>query len=260
MSGRDCRRMDHLTWPEFRDLLNRAVVVLPFGAVEQHGYHLPLGVDGQLPFHLALAVASEFPAVVAPPVWYGFKSQPRSGGGGRFPGTTSFDGGTLTAVARDIVADLARQGQRSIVILNGHMENAAFVGEGADLALRGQRANRVKVVLINWWEHVGSEVIDDLFPEGFPGWEAEHASLTETSLMAHFLPELVLSDRLPQNEEYRPVPKYSVWPEPPGLVPESGVLYQAHGATSDKGAKLAEHLVGQILLVLETEFPDLAPM
>ncbi|HEU5430646.1 MAG TPA: creatininase family protein [Thermomicrobiales bacterium] len=87
MSERDLRRLDQLTWPEFRDRIERAVLIVPFGAVEQHGYHLPLGVDAQLPFQLALAAASRFPAIVAPPIWFGYKSQPRSGGGGRFPGT-----------------------------------------------------------------------------------------------------------------------------------------------------------------------------
>lgn len=259
MSARDLRRIDHLTWPEFRDRIGTSVVILPVGSVEQHGYHLPLGVDGQLPFHLALEAAREFPAMVAPPIWFGYKSQPRSGGGGRFPGTISIDGDTLTGIVRDLVADLVRQGQRSIVLLNGHMENTAFSGEGADLALRDRVNGDAKVVLVNWWEHVPDEVIGQLFPEGFPGWEAEHASLTETSLMAHFLPDLVLPDRLPEHEEYRPVPKYSVWPEPAGLVPESGVLYQAHGATAEKGARLAAHITAEVVAILKAEFPELAP-
>lgn len=263
MSTRDLRRLDHLTWPEFRDRRNQSVVILPIGAVEQHGYHMPLGVDGQLPFHLALEAAREFPAIVAPPIWFGYKSQPRSGGGGHFVGTISLDGATLTSIVRDLVADLVRQGQYLIVLLNGHMENTAFSGEGADLAVRGltggEAEGKVKVVLINWWEHVPDELIAELFPEGFPGWEAEHASLTETSLMAHFLPHLVLFDRLEDRSEYIPVPTYSVWPEPEGLVPPSGVLYQAHGASAEKGKRLAEYIAAEIRKILKAEFPDLAP-
>ena len=259
MPGRDTRRMDHLTWPEFRDRLNRAVFILPLGATEQHGYHMPIGVDVFLPLHLALAVAGEVPAVVVPPITYGYKSQPKSGGGGLFPGTTSLDGATLTAWIRDLVRERARQGQRSIAILNGHMENSLFATEGIDLALRDRPGDGLKVVMINWWEHVGQDVLDRLFPEGFPGWEAEHAGLTETSLMLHFLPELVLLDRLEPNEEPRPIPVYAISPEPPGLVPASGVLHQAHGASAEKGAALAEYLVGEIVAILRAEFPDLAP-
>lgn len=257
MAVRDLNRMDHLTWPEFHARIKRAVLILPLGSVEQHGYHMPLGVDAQIPLHLALATAQRFPAVVAPPLWYGYKSQPRSGGGGSFPGTTSFDGNTVTACVRDLIRDFARQGQTFISVLNGHMENSSFAGEGIDLALREVPNVDTKVVLINWWEHVGNELIDQLFPEGFPGWEAEHASLTETALMSHFLPHLVMLDRLGEQEEYRPVPRYSVWPEPSGLVPKSGVLYQAHGVTAENGATLADHIVDRIVEVLRKEFPTL---
>jgi creatinine amidohydrolase len=250
--------MDHLTWPEFQERLNRAVFVLPLGATEQHGYHMPLGVDVFLPLHLALGVADVFPAVVAPPLAYGYKSQPKSGGGGLFPGTTSLDGATLTASVRDFVREMARQGQRSIVILNGHMENSLFAAEGVDLALREHPGDDVKVVTINWWEHVADDILDRLFPDGFPGWEAEHAGLTETAMMLHFLPDLVVADRLVANEERKLIPAYAIAPEPPGLVPASGVLHQAHGATAESGKALADYLTGEITAILRTEFPQLA--
>lgn len=157
---------------------------------------------------------------------------------------------------RDLVRDLARQGHHAIALLNGHMENTAFAGEGVDLAVRERITPDLKVVLINWWEEVGDGVIARLFPEGFPGWEAEHASLTETSLMQHFLPHLVLPERLEANQTPRPLPTYGVWPEPPGLVPESGVLYQAHGASAEKGQALAQQITARIVAILRAEFPE----
>jgi creatinine amidohydrolase len=256
--NRDLRRMDHLTWPEFQERLNRAVFILPLGATEQHGYHMPLGVDVVLPLGLAFGVADRFPAVVAPPLAYGYKSQPKSGGGGLFPGTTSLDGATLTALVRDVVRDLARQGQQSIVLLNGHMENSLFAADGVDLALRELPDRQTKVVSINWWEHVGDDVLDRFFPQGFPGWEAEHAGVSETAMMLHFMPDLVLADRLVANEERKPIPQYAIAPEPPGLVPASGVLHQAHGATAEQGGQLVDYLIGEIVTILRTEFPSLA--
>jgi creatinine amidohydrolase len=130
--------------------------------------------------------------------------------------------------------------------------------EGVDLALREMPAHEVKVVSINWWEHVGDDLLDRLFPEGFPGWEAEHAGLTETAMMMHFLPDLVVADRLEANEDQKPIPQYAIAPEPPGLVPASGVLHQAHGASAEKGAVLANVLVDEIAQILRTEFPALA--
>lgn len=256
--GRDLRRMDHLTWPEYQERLNQAVFVLPIGATEQHGYHMPLGVDVFLPMGLSLALADAFPAVVMPPLAYGYKSMPKSGGGGLFPGTTSLDGGTLTALVRDIVREMGRQGQRSIALVNGHMENSLFATEGVDLALRDLRDPGIKVVSINWWEHVTDEALARFFPDGFPGWEAEHAGLTETSLMLHLMPELVEPERLDLTEEKKPIPQYAIAPEPPGLVPASGVLHAATGASAATGAAMVNYLVAEMTEILRTEFPHLA--
>ena len=38
------RRMDHMTWPEFKEAKARPVIV-PIGSTEQHGQHLPIGTD-----------------------------------------------------------------------------------------------------------------------------------------------------------------------------------------------------------------------
>ena len=43
------------------------------------------------------------------------------------------------------------------------------------------------------------------------------------------------------------------------LVPPSGVLYQAHGASAEKGKRLAEYIAAEIRKILKAEFPDLAP-
>ena len=41
------RRMDHMTWPEFKEAKTRPVIV-PIGSTEQHGQHLPIGTDAVL--------------------------------------------------------------------------------------------------------------------------------------------------------------------------------------------------------------------
>src|SRR5688572_10778483 len=133
---RDQRLMANLTWEEFRDRAASSIVLLPLGAVEQHGPQLPLDTDTLIPTALCLAIADHLPAIVAPSFAYGYKSQPNTGGGISFPGTTSFDGATFSACVRDIVRDLIRQGVRSIALINGNYENTYFAIEGIDLGLR----------------------------------------------------------------------------------------------------------------------------
>ena len=83
--------MAELTWPEYaQKMMGGATVFLPIGATEQHGPHMPLSVDTILISTIAERIARNVGGIVAPVIPYGYKSQPRSGGGESFPGTTSF--------------------------------------------------------------------------------------------------------------------------------------------------------------------------
>lgn len=248
--------ISHLTWPEFADRIGRSVVVIPVGSVEQHGPHLPLGVDAFIPYHLGLRLAARLPVLVTPPIWYAGPSDPVSGGGQRFPGTLALQGTTLIELTADVLREFLRQGARCLALLNGHFENTAFLAEASRRVLPLDDSSGRKIVIINWWEHVPDEVLQRLFPEGFPGWEVEHASLTETSLMQALLPELVHVDRLPTNAvRGRRAPRHKVFPEPAGLVPPSGILYTASGASASRGEALVQVLLDAIGEVLKAEFP-----
>lgn len=252
--GRDPRRMIDLTWEEFRDRAESSVVLLPLGAVEQHGPQLPLDTDMVVPTALCLSAASRTSAIVAPGFAYGYKSQPNTGGGVRFPGTTNFDGATFTACVRDIVRDLIRQDVRSIALVNGNYENTYFAIEGIDLALRDAgHPPSVKVLHVNWWEQLPAAELDEVFQGTFPGWEAEHAGVVETSLMMHLDPDRVVADRIPVSHRM-PLPTYTILPEPAGLVPSTGVLASAEGSSAEIGRLLVERLDRAIDGILAREF------
>ena len=250
---RDPRLMADLTWEEFRDRAATSLVLLPLGAVEQHGPQLPLDTDTVIPTALCLALADRLPTIVAPSFAYGYKSQPNTGGGISFPGTTSFDGATFSACVRDIVRDLVRQGIRSIALINGNYENTYFAIEGIDLALRDSSPAKVKVLHVNWWEQLTPAQLDHVFSGGFPGWEAEHAGVVETSLMMHLDPHRVEASRIPAPKRML-LPTYTILPESAGMVPESGVLASAEGSSAAIGASLTTLLVNSIEAILVKEF------
>src|SRR5436190_2102387 len=132
--------LSEMTWPEFADRARKnPVAFIPTGSTEQHGPHLPLSTDVIIPLAIAEKVAAALSGIVVPPIAYGYKSQPRSGGGNHFPGTLSLDAATFIAVVRDVVNELVRHGFRKIVVFDGHMENQWFLVEAIDLALRDQR-------------------------------------------------------------------------------------------------------------------------
>lgn len=249
--------MAELSWPEFASRIDAgAPVLLPVGATEQHGPHLPLNVDVVLPTAVCERVAGAVGGLVAPTIPYGYKSHPRSGGGQGFPGTTSLDAQTLSLVIRDVTRDLGLHGVRRLVVVNGHFENSWPIIEEIDLGIRELRRDGVsatEVLRLEYWDFVRRETLNRLFPEGFPGTELEHASLLETSLMLLVRPDLVDMNKVPSDGPAK-FPTYDRTPVPTGFVPASGVLARAHGSTAEKGTLLMEDHVALIVAAIQKEF------
>lgn len=249
--------MAELSWPEFeRKIKANAPVFLAVGATEQHGPHLPLGVDVLLPTAVCERVARNVGGIVAPTIPYGYKSQPRSGGGQAFPGTTSLDQHTLALVIRDVVRDLGLHGVRRLVLVNGHFENSWVAVEGLDLATRDLARDGIRdmvLLRLEYWDFVRRQTLDRLFPEGFPGTELEHASLLETSMMLLVRPDLVEMDKVPSDGPAK-FPTYDRTPVKPGFVPASGVLARAQGSTAEKGKWLMDDHVELITSAVRAEF------
>jgi creatinine amidohydrolase len=244
--------MTAMTWTEYRDAIaSGAVVVVPVGSIEQHGHHLPLETDIAIATRLAERVAAGGNAIVGPPIPFGYKSQALSGGGQIFPGTTSLEGQTLTLLARDVARELLRHGARRILFLSGHGENQFFLFEAADLALAGR--TDTKIIVTGWWQHVPDALLDDLFEGRFPGWDLEHAATVETALMLALAPNSVRRDRI-IDEQVARVPGYSIFPQPPGLVPASGLLSRATPATAAMGERLIDTIVTALRDVVATGF------
>lgn len=244
---------EQMTWPDVASAVQAAsVAVLPVGSLEQHGHHLPLGSDAFVSFGLARRLAKRRPLVILPPLFYAARSQPRASGVARaFPGSVGLPGAVLTEVCRDVVADLIRSGFRRIVVLNGHYENAGFLFEGIAAAIEG--GPDATALLVNWWEQLHDEDLPRIFPEGFPGWEIEHAGIAETSLVEELYPELVREDRKTDDAGTR-VLTYDVFPLPADAVPPTGVPARSTPASREIGRYIADVLVERIDASLTREF------
>jgi len=238
----DERLMAHRTWLEIRDAAESGVgVILPVGATEQHGPHLPLATDYLCATAVGLAVARDVNMLVAPPVTYGCPSRPLSGGGQGFVGTTSLTPVTFMGVIRDVLAELLRHGFRRFAILNWHYENGNFLYESVRAAL-GDREDVKALVFETCLKELSSESISVVFNGGYMGRAIEHAATYETSIMMHIHPELVQFDRLADDAAERR-PWYDIVPTPPDIVPDSGVLWKVEGATAEKGRLLWDEVI-----------------
>ena len=236
----DKRRMEHLTWQEFdRRVKDDYIFILVAGAIEEHGPHLPLGFDYMMGYEIALELANRYPAVVMPPLMYGYRSQATIGGGDQFPGTTCIGGEALMFTVRDILEEMIRHGVHRLVVFNSHLENQGFLVEGIELARRNHDLAKaeVKILLTGWSYFVKDATLDDLFDGKFPGWDPEHAALLETSAMLGIRPEIVDMERLPDETAPR-YPKYSIFPTPPDVVTRNGALAPATRASVENGKRI----------------------
>lgn len=250
-----------MNWVEYEHRVRELspVVFLTVGALEQHGPHLPMHCDEVIPRRISQDVAARVGGLVAPSVLYGYKSQPRSGGGNHFPGTTSLSASTMIGTVRDLMVEYARHGVRKIALMDGHYENTMFITEGIDLALRDLASHGIrdfKVLRIGYYEFTRQETERKVWPDGFPSWPLEHAGVMETSIMLHLHPELVNMDEVPRHGPAE-FPPYDVFPANhdtiPGL-PRSGALISAKDATAEKGKLLLTDYVGGITQAMVDEF------
>jgi len=136
------RELGELTWEEARDLeRSRVVAVLPVGAIEAHGPHLPLSTDAIIATAMARSGAERieargFGAVLLPAL--SFTAAPF---GAAFTGTISVQPATVTALLLDLARELTRHGFAALAVANGHLDPAHL---GALLAAEsGAREERL---------------------------------------------------------------------------------------------------------------------
>jgi len=172
------------SWKEI-DALDRdeTLLIIPTGAIEQHGPHLPMDTDIFHANAIALALADQVRSprtLVLPPIWWG--TSPHHLG---FVGTLSLRNETLFQIIRDVVASLKPHGFYRFLIINGHGGNAGIIT--ATISQLSEDLG-ISIPAYNWWLSIRNILVEiGESPIGGMG----HACEMETSLALHLRPELV---------------------------------------------------------------------
>src|SRR5579863_3820056 len=180
-------KWEELTAPDFVQAIHQSqgVCVLPFGIIEKHGPHLPLGTDLlDVRFAVTNAVKQEY-AVVFPAYYFGQIFEAR-----HQPGTVAYSLQTQLTLLQETVSEMARNGCKKVVIVNGHGGNESLLPLFAQSQLASPRDYVVYVVGLPDTNVAGRPAKrnpDDM-----------HAGETETSSMLIARPDLVHQDRAPQ--------------------------------------------------------------
>src|SRR5438093_1288904 len=176
------RDMERITWIEFPEWVPAKIqtVLLPLGTLEPHGV-APNGTDILAPVAIAREIAPRVNAMVAPVIPYGF-----TGTLDAYPGSFTIPEDAYRAYVRAVVAGLAKNKFKNIILLNGHGG-----GQTAVLSALAQEVGRqaeTRILVVNWWSYC-SDVTLEVF-----GQDGGHGAENETAYMMAIDPALVCKE------------------------------------------------------------------
>ena len=185
------RQWSDLSTTDFATLdLARAIAVLPLGATEQHGPHLPLSVDANLAHSMVeastRALPPDLPVLFLPVQRIGYSPEH-----GAYPGTLSLKADTVLRLWTDIAESVSAAGVNKLVLFNTHGGNVGLL----DVVARDLRARLGMLAYsVNWFDLPlktpgGDDVLARFTPEELRF--GVHGGQVETSIMMALKPRLV---------------------------------------------------------------------
>jgi len=240
---------EEMTWPEIEEYLKKVdTAILPCGAIEQHGPHLPVDIDYYDAKYMAYKVAEacEDPKpLVLPPIPYGVSYHHDA-----FKGTLSVTNDALSRFVYDIGMSLAKNGIKKIIILNGHGDNAPTLTYAAQMINRDAHI----FVCVDTGESSDIDLYDLIdTPNDI------HAGEIETSTSLAIRPDMVQMDKAVNETlkfgskflDYDDVRSVS-WYVRTDKISESGVMGDATKATAEKGKKMWELMIKHMVHLVES--------
>ena len=237
-----------LTWPEVEERLRKIdVAILPVGAIEQHGPHLPLDTDAFDAEYLAKQVAaacSNPKPLVLPTISYGISYHHED-----FKGTISISNETLSKMVYEIGMSAARNGINKLVIINGHGGNSPSLNFAAQMINRDARI----------FACVDTGETSDVDIYGLVETPNDvHAGEFETSTSLAIRPQLVKMEKAKKM-----VPEFSSrylnftskrgisWYAHTKKISTNGIIGDPTKASAEKGEKMWKIMIAHLVAFIE---------
>ncbi|MFZ2471805.1 MAG: creatininase family protein [Methanothrix sp.] len=226
--------LEEMSWPQIvAGLKETQTVILPVGATEEHGPHLPTMTDTIQAMEVARAVAKERHVFLAPPLHYGVCRSTRG-----FPGTITVGHDALRSFARDLLLSFADSGFVRVLILTGHAggQHMAALEEACQMAVEERD---FCVSLVSLFDLIDAGAVETAH-DG-------HAGEMETSLMMNIRPDLVKG----RPEKHFPKrPQFLVMKDVRHLM-GNGIMGNPQPATLDKGKQFFQMAVTGVMGALD---------
>jgi creatinine amidohydrolase len=202
-----------------RRIATRPLVILPFGTIEWHSYHLPLGLDSLKAQALCERIAERSDAVLAPLTSWAV-------GGVPFPHTLRFDLDLIETLMERIFEQMALLGFRVVLALTGHY------GLEQTLAVKRAALGVMRRYPVSIWAAAEFEAVVDL------GYQGDHAAKWETSVLWALRPDLIRLDAVEASQ-----PLDGIIGEDPRLSASEALGESTIKAIVERWSSLAERLL-----------------
>ncbi|MDB9741382.1 creatininase family protein [Akkermansiaceae bacterium] len=226
--------LQNLSWQEIASLQkqNGSMLLLPMGATEQHGPHLPIAMDTLLAESLCREVSSITQTPLLPALSYTVSQ----GHTTKWPGTFSLKHETFIATLKEITNWAVASGWKKILFINTHFGNDAPARVAVD-QLRLTHLGKLQVGFINAFQ-----LTDSIWKSYTEDAEDLHANQAETSLMLYLYPELVKMEKLSSSDDPDRTMN-TVFSYPVAQTSLNGVTGSPSLASKDQGEKLFAEMV-----------------
>jgi len=226
--------LEEMSWPEVEaGLKETRTVILPVGATEEHGPHLPTMTDTIQAMEVARAVAAQRHVFLAPPLHYGVCRSTRG-----FPGTITVGHDAIRAFAKDLLISFADSGFARVMILTGHAGglHMAALEEACQMAVEERDFHVSLVSLFDLIDFKAVETPHD-----------GHAGEVETSLMMAIRSDLVKGKPA---EHFPKRPHFLIMKDVRHLM-GNGIMGNPQPATLEKGKQFFQMAVNGVMGALD---------
>lgn len=239
---------DELSWKEIQRITEyMKMAIIPIGATEQQGPHLPLAVDTIDCYEIAKRVSAKTQVPVIPPLVYGCSQSH-----GNFPGTISIRPETMIRMICDIAEWLYKSNIRKILLLNGHMWNWGPIYSARENIHYDFPDLQVRV--LDWWASnpdIMSQSMKDC--PVLPSYV--HANIGETSCMLSIRPDLVNMSKAVNQEDYNTFFEYRM-----DQYTKSGIVgRETTNATAEFGEKILSMVVDNLATMIQAALREEIP-
>lgn len=205
---------EKMTWKEIQAAAqpSHGIVIIPVGAVEEHGPHCPVGTDSIETYEIGYRAAVKADVLILPLVWFGNSRSLMD-----FPGTIGIRPETLKNYLHDIAISLIQHGFHSPIFLDGHSGNyGALDILIEDIMLEtGHKSLHVRA-----WDLASIPK-----PVETPQYDG-HGGLSETSAMLYLVPDCVDKEAMVDCKPEADLSRFgSVFPAPSSLYSKGPIIF-----------------------------------